>query len=205
MYRSVFAAAVVALLGVTGAATAATCSPGALGKVLRNDSGAAAACDAGSTNNDFVGGGTLQVNKDSIHGFSDWIYAGKQNTPGAYENGKVDVGFSVSGGLQSGTWDFVDNLFSLYKNVMIVLKGGSGNNTQENYVGYLLNSSLEPDGRYATPFFNANNANAKDISHITAYVRDALPPISEIPVPAAAWLLIAGLGSLGAMKLRRKA
>lgn len=188
-------------LGATGEASAATCSLGAEGKVLQNPGDVAAACDAGSDDNDNPLPG--QVNFDLLHGFGDWQYAGKFDfDTDSFEAGSVNAGFTVSKGLQSGTFDFADNLFSLFANAMIVIKGASGNNTQENYVGYLLSSLLSPDGTYATPFFNDNNGNAKNISHISAYVRGTPDTVNEVPLPAAAWMLIAALGGLGLLRRR---
>ncbi|MEX2519847.1 MAG: VPLPA-CTERM sorting domain-containing protein [Paracoccaceae bacterium] len=192
---------VFALVAITStAAVAATCSTGASGKLTQNPGSVALACDAGSTNNDFLN--PLQVNTDSIHGFDDWVFAGKDNFEGSDEPAVANIGFTTSGGLQSGTWDIADNTFGLFTNVMIVIKGGVGNNTQPNYVAYLLSSLLGTDGGYLTPFFNLNNGNAKDISHLSAYVRG---PISAVPLPAALPLLLTGLAGLGFMARRRAA
>ncbi|NNF66590.1 MAG: hypothetical protein HKM98_03680 [Gammaproteobacteria bacterium] len=174
------------LLTVASTAQAASCSPGAAGAVSGS-----VACDAGSQNND----NPLpeQVNADMIHGISDWEYAGKVEFGDSIEAGDVDIGFMIGGGTggdtQNGTWSIDSNAWSLYSNIMIVLKNGVGNNTQENYVGYLLDG-VTTSGTYTTPFFNDGNMNPKDISHITLYVADAV-----VPVPAALPLFISALGA----------
>lgn len=210
-FVSAFALSLALAVSVgAGSASATSCSAGAEGKVLQNPGLVAAACDAGSENNDKLN--PLQVNLDEIHDFDDWQYAGKFNLGGLDEAGDVDVGFSVSGGLQSGSFSFDANLFDLFANAMIVIKGGNGNNTQETYVGYLLSSLLSPNGTYSSPFFTLPSTNkngvvklgeVKDISHISAYVRGE--PTTVIPLPAAGLLLLSGLAGLGFIGRRRAA
>lgn len=189
----------------SSAAVAAACSTGAEGKLTQNPGAVVAVCEAGLENNDKLN--PLQVNADALHGYTDWIFAGKHNFGDDNETGDANIGFATSGGLQSGTWEIAGNAFSLYEDVMIVIKGGKGNNTQENYVGYLLSSLLGTTGDYLTPFFT-NDGNAKDISHISAYVRGT-PTVSDdpsaIPLPAAGVLLMSALAGLGFMSRRRAA
>lgn len=48
---------------------------------------------------------------------------------------------------------------------------------------------------------NCDGGNTPGISHLSVYTGG----MSNVPVPAAAWLLIGGLGGLGALRMRRKA
>lgn len=186
--------AAVAALGLTVSgiqASAATCNADALGKIS-----GASACETGSTNNDFLST-PLQVNEDSLFDISTWTYLGKLNFEGDSENPAL---LGISGGLQAGTFSIAQSIFDAYDTLMLVLKGGNGENTNPNYVGYLLTSRT---GSYGTPFFNLDNGNLKDISHITLYgaVDDETP---SVPLPAAGFLLVAGLAAMAGLG-RRKA
>ena len=190
--RNVFVVGVLMSFG--SQAQAATCSSGALGAVSGS-----VACDAGSTNNDNPLPG--QVNADMLHGIDTWEYAGKVDFGGMIEAGDVDIGFAIGGGtggdVQNGTWSIDANAWSLYSNIMIVIKGGAGGNTQTTYVGYLLDG-VSTSGTYTTPFFNPANMNPKDISHITAYVA------TPVPVPAALPLFLTALAATGWVARRRR-
>jgi hypothetical protein len=147
-----------------------------------------------------------------MFGFSDWQFAGKELED---TDGPVDIGFSVSGGLQSGTWSVIEALFDTYANLMIVVKGGEGNNTQPEYVGYLFTSAKSGD--YSTPFFNATGGgagNPKNISHMTAYVQGTCTPTPEngfcgsdttpVPVPAGLPLMLTAMGVGAFMRSRSR-
>jgi hypothetical protein len=159
---------------------------------IENNVLANAGCELGSTNNDFLN--PLQVNLDSMFGFSDWIFAEKVLEDPEED---IDIGLVLTGNEQSGTWS-INDVWDTYSHVMLVFKGGGGNIEPSEYVGYLLVNG-DTSGTYMTPFSNLNNGNPTDISHVSGYVR-VKPPGEIIPEPAS--ISLVGL-LLGALALRR--
>jgi hypothetical protein len=77
-------------------------------------------------------------------------------------------------------------------NTAFTVKGGP------NYSGYIKDSSAFAGlGDFSNTWSSPNGAG---VSHIVFYDTDAV-----IPLPAAAWLLLAGLGGMGLVARRRKA
>ncbi|QEG34227.1 PEP-CTERM sorting domain-containing protein [Bythopirellula goksoeyrii] len=181
-YSFLFLAIIVQFAFAQTGNAGTVCSAGIANNLTANNG-----CETGSTNNDNPIPG--QVNADTMFGFSDWVFAEKFEFPVVDED--IDIGLTITGGDISGTWS-INNVWGSFQDIMLILKGGSGNNTQEEYVGYLLVTG-DTSGAYTTPFFNANNGNAKEISHVSAYVRG-------VPEPAT-WMLL-GL-ALGTLSLRR--
>ena len=189
MNRLLFASAFgLILLATTSVSDASCISLGIENKVLAN-----AGCELGSTNNDFLHN-PLQVNKDSMFGYTDWLFAEKVLEDPEED---IDIGLVLTGGDQMGTWS-INNVWATYSHVMLVFKGGGGNIEPSTYVGYLLVNG-DTSGTYMTPFSNLNNGNPTDISHVSGYVR-VKPPGEIIPEPAS--LALVGL-LLGALVLRR--
>jgi hypothetical protein len=170
------------------AAVPATCqSLGIQNNVTSNDG-----CQIGSTNNDTLGSGPIQVNTDQMFGFSDWTFAEK----GFEQEQNIDVGLFIFGSAQAGIWWIDQAIWNVYSDVMLVLKGGSGNTNPANYVGYLLEDG-QSWGSYLSPFMNGSKR--KDISHFSIYVRGA-----ERSVPEPTTLALIGLGLVGLAYLRRR-
>ena len=134
-----------------------------------------------------------------MFGFDDWVFAEKLNFPSTAEE-DIDVGLIISGTAISGSWTISDiwgidvSPVGVITDVMFVLKGGQGNNTNPNYQGYLITQGAT-SGSFDTPFFNLNNGNAKDISHISVYVRSGDPPLVPEPSSLLVWgsLAISGI------------
>ena len=189
IYRQMCASALgLFLVAATSISNASCISLGIENKVLAN-----AGCELGETNNDFLHD-PLQVNKDSMFGYTDWHFAEKVlEDPEEY----IDIGLVLTGGVQNGTWS-INDVWDTYSHVMLVFKGGGGNIEPSKYVGYLLVNG-DTSGTYMTPFSNLNNGNPTDISHVSGYVR-VKPPGEEIPEPAS--IALVGL-LLGAIAIRR--
>ena len=177
------------LLAAPSVSDASCISLGIENNVLAN-----AGCELGTTNNDFLSS-PLQVNKDSMFGFSDWVFAEKVLEDPEED---IDIGLALTGDEISGTWS-INDVWATYSHVMLVFKGGGGNIVPSDYVGYLLVNG-DTSGTYSTPFSNAINGNPADISHVSGYVR-VKPPGEVIPEPAS--ITLVGL-LLGALVLRRR-
>lgn len=158
-------------------------------------------CNIGTVNNDNPLPG--QVNADLMFGKSDWLFSAKDEG-----NQGDDLNFSGGTGgelnissfivaLQNGGINFTD--------LMVVFKGGNGNNfNTNNYVGYLLNrQSLAANPSTAitwvSPFVNTQNGNLRNVSHVSLYYR---APDDGVPIPTPA--LLPGLVGLGVAALRKK-
>lgn len=144
-------------------------------------------CQLGSTNNDTVGGGILQVNTDQLFGFSNWQFLGKDES-----GGTLGISPEFPPIAQSGTWNVSSFLPSGWTDALLVFKGGNGNNiSPQNYVAYLLKPGMT-SGTWSSPFINTKNGNVADISHISLY--------SRIPTPA----LLPGLIGMAIATVRKR-
>ena len=147
-------------------------------------------CETGSTGNDSV----YQINADSMFDSTDWMFAEKYEFDPAPLEEEIDVGLIVSGNAQAGLWNLATDIWQTYSEIMIVLKGSAKKNTNPNYLGYMV-ASGDVAGSYETPFFGTKNNKAKDISHISIYVR-------AVPEPGSLVLLALGLGLICLMRRR---
>ena len=144
------------------------------------------ACQVGASNNDHVGGGSLDVNLDELFGFDDWLYSGKR---GPENEGLSLVNWQATSGALFGTISIEESVNDDYLDLMVVIKGGGGQTTQDNYIGYLLGEPVGTSGGwehwdYLSPFFNSKNLQeAKDISHISLYLRASNSTVHRVSEP----------------------
>jgi len=165
------------------------------------------ACQDGTTNNDQLK--PLEVNLQSFHGFSDWVFLGKDEegvtTPG-FE--PLDPNLVVTGDPNfpddNGTWSFDSAVWSAYEDVMIVLKAGSlssgGPLGAGGFAGYLLDNTLMPkptSGTWAT------GMPGRDISHLSLYARGTGGTTTDMPEPTGAVLMLLGLTGFALRRRRR--
>lgn len=142
---------------------------------------------------------TLTVNDEGFFGISDWSYAGKKNIGGADETGAVDIGFSVTGNAQSGTWSIASGAWSSWTNIMLIFKDGR----DTTITGFKLADS-GTSGTWQSPFHAPDfsvGTRIKDVSHITAYVSGEK---TTVPEPMTTLLLGAGLIGMGFAARRAK-
>ena len=146
---------------------------------------------------------------EGLFNYDDWQFAERINIgdDGDATSEEIDVGLGVNVG--DGTWSATAELLADYEDFLIVLKAGP------TFAAYLYNSidELVDDiaGTFNTDAFpNPTGNSSQGLSHITAYVRGegdggGDDPNGEIPLPAAGWMLLAGVGGLAAMRRRKKA
>jgi hypothetical protein len=123
---------------------------------------------------------------------SDFSVAGDWKLFGATDSGPNTV---TASDLQAGTWSVDPNVSSPF---VVVLKAST------YFAAYLFEGlSGVPGGEFSvegtTVKTSGNGAGFADLSHISVY------DTTVVPLPAAAWLLIGGLGGLGWVSRRRKA
>mgnify|MGYP001280879325 FL=1 len=131
------------------------------------------------------------VNDLGFFGKSDWTLISKSD----------DDGFPSISDNKSGTFG-LGSLWDMYERVIAVVKGP---NTYGVFAYELENGATQIT--YLTPFITTNPGNGKtqfqDISHVGLW-GEAKETTAPIPLPAAGWLLVSGLASLGVAGLRRR-
>ena len=188
VFRTIIAAAAISVVGGMSHAATLDCTDG--GVELRKVDGVALdpsdyidydACFGPISGNDVGDKGTLLTNLDANWGdLGDWEILGKSDDAGSGVSADEDP---------TGVWSVLfDEAVSIFA---VSIKSSN------EYLVYLFD--LSPDALISGMGFFAVY-DEQDLSHMTiAYI----PGTSEIPLPAAGWLLIAGLGGLAVMRRRK--
>lgn len=166
-----------ALAGTAGAATmtCTTTGPGSSAATLSLTDSLSAEC--------FNGNDTSDIDlTTSIFGLTDWILADKSDD---VTSGNQTITFTsgVTKNANSGGWA-ISSIGSA-ADVMVNLKAGNG------WGSFLVDTT---SGTWTS---------SKGLSHASIYYR-AGTPVGTVPLPAAGWMLLAGLGGLVAAKRRKK-
>lgn len=194
--KSLFAAAAFAAAGVAVGASSAAAAPKPTPVTACPSPFAvttATACAVGSGNND-----KAELLNDIFGlGVDDWALAAKDESASASTGGTFDLdGFASA---KSGSWSVAS--FDGYKYAALVVKGGSN-----GWLAYLLDTTVT-SGSWSTLGILNGGGNQPDLSHLSLYVgggQVAEPP-SSVPLPAAIWMLLAGLGGIAALSRKRAA
>ena len=171
LIRALVAAAAIAAIG--SGATASTVGLTDLGTCNIGQLTTSTACAGAFDGND------ANSNLDGLFGQAGWTEIAK------IEDGTADGILTITNaGGTSGTWS-VTGWGGLSK-VMAVLKGGP------DFAAYLLDLSKTGGTWNTLGLLKGNGRPGPGLSHFTLY---GVP--SEVPLPAAGWLMLAGLGGLG--------
>jgi len=144
-------------------------------------------------------------------GFDDWMFDSKSEAdPDGLDmvnEGTNSLGLSITA-KDSGAALELEGNWSLDagaiagKDVMLVFKGGNPL-VPNALVAYLVSAS---SGMYQSMFFQNTDpvdlTSPTEISHISVWYRDN--GTSVVPLPAAGWLLLTGIGALGVFARRAR-
>lgn len=145
-----------------------------------------------------------QMNTQAIFGATNWTLLDKLDA-GSPSTGQTQEGtnglFSLTFGspaLQNGTWTLTSEWTWGAGICAFVIKGAKDN------AAYLMDVSSTNGTWFVNDLNlpNKKNKNNPDLSNIQLFGTDNLAPI---PLPAAAWMLLAALGGLGLVSRRRRA
>jgi hypothetical protein len=163
--------------------------PDATGKLVANDG-----CQGEGTNSNLAG-----ADFNGLFGKNGWLLLAKQDVTGSNPPNNINldekgVTFKSSDNNNSGTWSVGQSVYNQWQHVVIYMK--DGNQSPATNIFYLVSAA---SGTWNTPWVNNQGAANNSLSNVQFLVN------GQIPLPAAAWLLLAGIGGMGLVARGRKA
>jgi hypothetical protein len=151
-------------------------------------------CELGSTNND----SETQVNADAMFDITDWALLTGADVNLTSGTLCADPSSDPTNCDNTTGWVYPSDAES----IMLVLKGGAGDNTEPPvYVGYLLDG-LPSIIDFITPFLNVQGETGQQVSHFNLYwSEEGDNTVTEVPEPAT--MLLVGGGLAAALRRRR--
>ena len=185
------AATVTALMAFTSSSQAATCSIDGMSFTL--NIAVNTSCMAGND----LGNNGIESTGSEFFSLAGWKVG--DSTDAGAGDGSVLFGTAPAVNATSGTWSLAS--YSGFSSVMIVLK------TSTYYGAFLLDEALSGlSGTWSISEYGCTkkgvcSTKGKALSHASVYY-NGTP--SAVPIPAAGILLLGGLGSLAALRRKRK-
>lgn len=151
-----------------------------------------------------------EVAEQGAFGIYDWVFAGKDEF-GSSET-SIETGFSLDRGSdgQGGVWSIDPIVWDSFPSVLVLFKSAGSKQAEKvgslgNVVMFLIQPGLS-SGEYAS------SLGKYDVSHVSLYLSQTDPfgsgtslrESANVPLPAPAWMLIAGLGALGGLRRLRR-
>lgn len=122
-----------------------------------------------------------------LFGETGWTLADKNDDANSGDGSILFTSVGPDNGQESGNWGITAPAVGF--DVVITLVAGN------NFGAFLIDLDEGLTGMWTA---------SRDLSHASIYYRDGGGTIDPIPLPAAAWLLLSGIGGLGAMGWRKR-
>ena len=161
--------------------------------------------------NDISIGSVFDLNNTNVSSVN--AGAGVTGAPGDFTFVAVPDSFTLADGVNNSGVSFTflgasDASFTISQSGgSVVTTSGTGESGQFG-LGVLVSGSTENDGSFSF----STTSNSSTGTYLTTFavppnqdIEEEFDPISAIPLPAAAWMLLAGLGSLWAFRRRTHA
>jgi len=131
--------------------------------------------------------------------YDDGVYGGNELNNTSFpsiDGSEFSVSLASNG---SGTWSYTPGVGDPVVVTGFVVKAGSGSSG----AGYSIYTWDDTSGTdFSSIAWDTSTLRNKALSHITFF--DTGATISTIPLPAAGWMLLAGLGGIAALRRRKK-